>query len=105
VLSLLTTTESNGARRYELATNDGRERAYDAILTAFTRKYGNSILSNPAGDSSWLVPTLGLIGALCLLFALGRRVLARHSSRRPTAAPLAADAEYSATLDRELERD
>jgi len=108
VLELLKKTDpTTGKPLYDMATADGREKAYNAILGDFVTFYGGeNVLSTPRSKFSWLFPTLAAIGGLGLIVVVGRRWVARgkESVATQTAANqgVVEDEAYADKLDDEL---
>ena len=66
----------------DLSTDANRQKAYDGVLTAFTKDYGAKVLLTPKSDASWIFPAVAALGALALLIVAGRRwVSARQCGR------------------------
>jgi cytochrome c-type biogenesis protein CcmF len=97
---------------YDMSTPDGRSKAYDAVVGAFAKEYGEKVLATPKSNASWLFPTLAAIGGLGLLVAVGRRWVARGqeataataaaAASSASAVPTADDDKYTDKLDDEL---
>jgi cytochrome c-type biogenesis protein CcmF len=113
VMSLIGQTDATGKPLYDLTTDSGRQKAYDAVLVAFSKEYGEQVLATPKSKFSWLFPSLAAIGGLGLLVVAGRRWIARGTATgvrsRPSvlapgmAPPVDADHEaYADKLDDEL---
>jgi cytochrome c-type biogenesis protein CcmF len=102
----------------DLSTEQARKRAYDAVVAQFIAKYetkrkgdGQRVLMMPRDEGfnrlSWVVPYVGLAGALALLYAFGRRWV-RQSAIASTAGPGGKaeippeDQQYADILDDEL---
>ena len=88
----------------DMSTPDGRDRGYDRVVAAFITDYGTQSHLTPQSATTWVLPTLAVVGALGLLFVGGRRWIARPA---PATAPVAAvvsdaDADYADKLDDEL---
>jgi cytochrome c-type biogenesis protein CcmH/NrfF len=96
-----------GKPMFDLATEQGRTRAYDAVLADFVSQYGGEhVLSTPRSKFSWLFPSLAVVGGLGLLFAVGRRWVSRGqtvaASNAGAASKLPEDETYADKLDDEL---
>jgi cytochrome c-type biogenesis protein CcmF len=95
-----------GVARFDLSTKSGREQAYQHALDGYVAKYGTQTLSTPSSSVSWLLPSLGVIGGLGLLFVVGRRFIGRSkddvAADRPTTVASATDDVYADKLDDEL---
>ena len=92
---------------YDLSTDEGRQKGYDAVLDSFKREYGGVVLMTPKNQISWLLPTLAAVGGLGLLFVVGRRWISRGAATAAAAAPAvgtpsAADDAAADKLDDEL---
>ncbi len=106
VLAILHQTDASGKPLYDLTTDDGKERAYDAVLDDFITEYGEAVLATPRSKFSWLLPAIGAIGGLALLVVVGRGWVSRgraHTAQAVAAATAAPeDAAYADKLDDEL---
>ncbi len=92
---------------YDMASSDGRSKAYDAVLDVFVQEYGGSVLATPRSSFSWLMPSIAAIGGLGLLFFVGRGWVKRAAANSAAAAkamkpPAADDDDYADKLDDEL---
>ena len=104
-MELINERDPSGKARFDLTTKDGREAAYNYALDQYVAQYGTQYLATPSSSASWLLPSLGVIGGLGLLFVVGRRFVGRKGESVATAAPLApspADDAYADKLDDEL---
>jgi len=104
VIELINERDAQGQPRFDLATKEGREQAYDHAVDAYVAKYGEQSLATPRSSFSWLLPSLGVLGGLGLLFVAGRRFITRGRAQPITAptTPTAADDVYADKLDDEL---
>ncbi|HEY4179387.1 MAG TPA: cytochrome c-type biogenesis CcmF C-terminal domain-containing protein [Kofleriaceae bacterium] len=96
-----------GKKRFDLATDEGRQNAYNFVLAGFVKEYGGEqVLNTPRSSFSWLFPTLAAIGGLTTLFVVGRGWIARSKDARVanTKVAMAAveDEKYADKLDDEL---
>ncbi len=77
----------------------------EQIKVYFAEQYGQKVLGKPASTgfhlTAWLMPFLVLIGAASILFAWLR---SRSPALAPAPSPLSPSDEYSARLERELQR-
>jgi cytochrome c-type biogenesis protein CcmH/NrfF len=110
VLDHINRKDKDGKPVFDLTTEAGRTKAYDAVLNDFVSYYGGEhVLNTPRTKFSWLFPSLGVIGGLGLLFAVGRRWVHRGqaTSTAATAAIAAGgpeDDDYADKLDDELSK-
>jgi cytochrome c-type biogenesis protein CcmF len=82
---------------YDLKTEKGRSEGYDAVLQKFVSTYSESVLATPKSNFPWLLPSVAAVGALGLLFVVGRRWI----NRKPAAAaPTETSAVVAATDDK-----
>ncbi len=108
VLDFLKQTDpTTGKPLFDMSTEAGREKAYNAVLGDFVAFYGGeNVLATPRSKFSWLFPTLAAIGGLGLIFVVGRRWVARgkKSNAEQVAASKDAieDEAYADKLDDEL---
>jgi len=108
VLDFLNKKNADGTPTYDLTTEAGRTHAYDEVLKDFVSYYGGEhVLSTPRSKFSWLFPSLGVIGGLGLLFAVGRRWVHRGQATTIAATTAIAangpeDDDYADKLDDEL---
>jgi cytochrome c-type biogenesis protein CcmH/NrfF len=91
----------------DLSTDANRQKAYDGVLTAFTKDYGAKVLLTPKSDASWIFPAVAALGALALLIVAGRRWVSRGNAVAATTTGAIvstglSDDEYSDKLDDEL---
>jgi cytochrome c-type biogenesis protein CcmF len=97
---------ATGAPRFNLTTKTGREAAYQHALDTYVAQYGTQSLATPKSRISWLLPSLGVIGGLGLLFVVGRRFIGRSKDEAaavpPSGAAPAVDDVYADKLDDEL---
>jgi cytochrome c-type biogenesis protein CcmF len=90
---------------YDLKTEDGRKKGYDAVLAVFVKEYGERVLATPKSNFPWLVPAVAAIGGLALLAIIGRKWLHRgRDNARPPSTPSSGpvDDKYVDKLDDEL---
>jgi cytochrome c-type biogenesis protein CcmH/NrfF len=107
VMELINERDQAGNPRFDLGSKDGREAAYNHALDQYVAQYGTQYLATPKSSMSWLLPSLGVIGGLGLLFVVGRRFVARSRveampSPASTATPAASNDAYADKLDDEL---
>ncbi|MDQ3365836.1 MAG: cytochrome c biogenesis protein CcsA [Myxococcota bacterium] len=106
VIELVNEKDATGKPRFDLNTKSGREQAYDYALDQYVAKYGEQSLATPRSSFSWLLPSLGVIGGLGLLFVVGRRFVGRGRAQAAAGAgimpPTATDDVYADKLDDEL---
>jgi cytochrome c-type biogenesis protein CcmF len=90
----------------DLSSDEGREKAYDGVLTKFVHEYGGNVLATPKSKFSWLLPSLAVVGGLGLLVGLGRRWVHRGAGAAVNAPAVTApeDDDYADKLDDELSR-
>ena len=92
----------------KLDDDASRKSAYDRVMAAFVKEYGEKMLMTPRSDLSWLFPSIAAVGALGVLVVAGRRWVARskHAEMVPvggsTAAVTPGDDAYVDKLDDEL---
>ncbi|MDB4962897.1 MAG: cytochrome c assembly protein [Myxococcales bacterium] len=106
VMAFINQTDADGKPKFDLKTETGRTQAYDAVLSDFVSQYGGEqVLATPRSKFSWLFPSLGVLGGLGLLFAVGRRWVHR-GQETVAASAIAAKApendDYADKLDDEL---
>jgi cytochrome c-type biogenesis protein CcmF len=88
-----------------LATDAGKQAAYDSVLKAFATEYGGDVLATPKSSASWLLPTFVVISAAGVLGIVGRRWIRRAHTEGPAtraAAGAPVDDKYADKLDDEL---
>ena len=106
VMAFLNQRDGSGRPMFDLATPDGRDKAYSAVLDSFVSEYGGEqVLSTPRSQFSWLLPSLAVVGGLGLLVTVGRRWVGRGqaiAATASTAAKLPEDDAYADKLDDEL---
>jgi cytochrome c-type biogenesis protein CcmF len=107
VMDFLNQSDATGKPLFDLATEPGRDAAYDAVLDYFVKTYdGEQVLATPRTRFSWLFPSVAVVGGLGLLVVAGRRLIGRSAATAGAiAAPAAAPAEdvaYADKLDDEL---
>ena len=91
--------------KFDLKTPEGRQKAYDAVLTEFVSAYGGEqVLATPRSKFSWLFPSLAVVGGLGLIFVVGRRMVGRGKAVNvaAVAGKPVEDEEYTDKLDDEL---
>jgi cytochrome c-type biogenesis protein CcmF len=93
----------------DLSSDTSRKAAYDQVLGAFIKDYGQKVLLTPKSDMTWLFPSIAAVGALALLIVAGRRWVARShapavaaGAGAATLASTASDDTYADKLDDEL---
>jgi cytochrome c-type biogenesis protein CcmH/NrfF len=91
----------------EIAERLARGESKEQILDAFTKRYGEKVLSSPTMQGfnrlAWIMPFAVLLGAGTMLtLAIRRRATATAAAPRPAVAPGGTDA-LRARLARELE--
>jgi len=93
--------------KFDLSSDDGRDRAYDAVIASFVQQYGGEqVLATPRSKITWLFPSIAAIGALGLLIVVGRKWMRRGPQAVPAstvAASTATDDKYADKLDDELD--
>jgi cytochrome c-type biogenesis protein CcmF len=94
--------------KFDLSTDDGRDRAYDAVIASFVQQYGGEqVLATPRSKITWLFPSIAAVGGLGLLFVVGRKWIRRPQPQQAappaSAAPSADDDKYADKLDDELD--
>jgi cytochrome c-type biogenesis protein CcmF len=101
VVELINERDEQGRPRFDLSTKTGREAAYKHALDRYVAKYGEQTLATPRSKFSWLLPSLGVIGGLGLLFVVGRRFIGRSREESATKADPATpvDDVYADKLD------
>ena len=110
VIDFLKAKDADGKPKFDLTTEAGRTVAYDAVLNDFVSYYGGEhVLATPRSKFSWLFPSLGVIGGLGLLFAVGRRWVIRGQATTTAltvanAAKGPEDDDYADKLDDELSK-
>ena len=109
VMDLLRDVDAKGTPKYDLSSDAGRDKAYNAVLDDFVKTYGGEqVLATPRTSASWLFPSLGVIGGLGLLMMVGRRwVRGPSGPSKPTGGGPAGstppdDDAYADKLDDEL---
>ena len=110
VIELVEQVDASGKPIYDLASEHGRDVAYQAVLDFFVQQYkGEQVLATPRTQFSWLFPSVAVIGGLGLLVVAGRRFVGRGAAAAQGAsttavAPAATteDAAYADKLDDEL---
>jgi cytochrome c-type biogenesis protein CcmH/NrfF len=108
VMDFLGQVDTRGKPQFDLATQGGRDVAYEAVLDYFVKSYGGEqVLATPRTQFSWLLPSLAVIGGLGLLVVAGRRWVNRGAAvaaagTAGTAAVVAEDETYADKLDDEL---
>jgi cytochrome c-type biogenesis protein CcmF len=107
VMDFLGQVDTRGKPQFDLATQGGRDVAYEAVLEYFVKSYGGEqVLATPRTQFSWLLPSLAAIGGLGLLVVAGRRWVNRGAAvaagTTGTAAMVAEDETYADKLDDEL---
>ena len=93
--------------RFDLSQAAQRDEAREAVIAAFIEKHqGEHVLGATRNPFAWLVPYLFAGGALILLYAMGRRWVARGRKNEDDTTGFAVDAEedqdYADRLDDEL---
>ena len=105
IMSFIDQRDGGGKRIFDLASQDGREKAYEAVRDRFAAEYGEQVLATPRSKLSWLLPSLALVGGLGLIFIVGRRFIGRGKAvadATPTSKPRVEDEPYADKLDDEL---
>jgi cytochrome c-type biogenesis protein CcmF len=96
---------------FDMSTEAGREKGYEAVLADFVKAYGESVLATPKSKFPWLLPALAAVGGLGLLLVIARRWMRRNAAESAaagataaaaTATPTAADEKYVDQLEDEL---
>ncbi|MGE3545100.1 MAG: cytochrome c-type biogenesis CcmF C-terminal domain-containing protein [Kofleriaceae bacterium] len=81
VLAFLGQTDPTGKLVFDMQSADGKAAAYDAVLTNFVKLAGGEqVLATPRSSSTWLIPTLAVIGGLVLMFTSARRWIGRSNA-------------------------
>ncbi len=90
----------------DMSTEQGRKAGYDKVLAVFVKEYTEGVLATPKSSFPWLLPSIAAVGALGLLFVVGRRWVRRGAADTAAATPPksaeAADEKYADKLDDEL---
>jgi cytochrome c-type biogenesis protein CcmF len=105
VAAFIEQRDDSGKPVFDLATKEGREKAYAAVLDSFVSEFGGEqVLATPRNNASWLLPSLAVVGGLGLVLVLGKRLVARGQAATAdqTAIKTADDDEYQDKLDDEL---
>ncbi|MEJ7598622.1 MAG: cytochrome c-type biogenesis CcmF C-terminal domain-containing protein [Kofleriaceae bacterium] len=105
IMGFLDQRDGGGKRIFDLATQDGREKAYEAVRDRFAAQYGEQVLATPRSKLSWLLPSLALVGGLGLIFIVGRRFIGRGKAVADATPPTKTrveDEPYADKLDDEL---
>jgi cytochrome c-type biogenesis protein CcmF len=105
IMSFLDQRDAGGKRVFDLNTQGGRERAYEAVRDRFATQYGEQVLATPRSKLSWLLPSLAIVGGLGLIFVVGRRFIGRGKAQAGEPAPtknIDDDEKYADKLDDEL---
>jgi cytochrome c-type biogenesis protein CcmH/NrfF len=114
VQSLVNEQDAQGQPRFDLATEKGRDAAYDYALDSYVARFGEQTLATPRSSFSWLFPSIAVVGGLGLLFVAGRRIISRGKSAAAVGEPAqpaatataakstSADDKYADKLDDEL---
>jgi cytochrome c-type biogenesis protein CcmF len=106
VQSLVNERDEQGQPRFDLATENGRDAAYDHALDAYVARFGEQTLATPKSSFSWILPSIAVVGGLGLLFVAGRRIIARgQTASKPELTVVQstpADDKYADKLDDEL---
>lgn len=97
---------ATGKPKWDLSTDAGRTKAYEAVLAFYSEKYGEQFLATPRSKFSWLFPSLAVVGGLALLAVVGRRFVKRGKAEATATAAATAnkpeDETYADKLDDEL---
>ena len=106
VQSLVNERNEQGQPRFDLATDKGRDAAYDHAVDAYVARFGEQTLATPKSSFSWILPSIAVVGGLGLLFVAGRRIIARgQTAPKPELTVVkstSADDKYADKLDDEL---
>ncbi|HVK86559.1 MAG TPA: cytochrome c-type biogenesis CcmF C-terminal domain-containing protein [Kofleriaceae bacterium] len=106
IMAFLDERDASGKPKWDLGSDTGRTRAYDAVLAFYSGKYGDQFLATPKSKFSWLFPSLAVVGGLGLLAVVGRRFVQRgRAGASSTVAAVAnkpEDETYADKLDDEL---
>ncbi|HWO18629.1 MAG TPA: cytochrome c-type biogenesis CcmF C-terminal domain-containing protein [Kofleriaceae bacterium] len=117
VQTLVNEQDAQGQPRFNLATEKGRDAAYEYALDSYVARFGEQTLATPRSSFSWIFPSIAVVGGLGLLFVAGRRVIARGrteaaavgagagvpaAATATAAATASADDKYVDKLDDEL---
>jgi len=108
IQSLVNEQDEQGRPRFDLSTKAGRDAAYAHAVDAYVGKFGEQALATPRSSFSWILPSFAVVGGLGLLFAAGRRIVARGQTAAvakaegAAAAPAPTDDKYADKLDDEL---
>ena len=106
IMSFIDQRDGGGKRTFDLNSQDGREKAYDAVLNRFAAEYGEQVLATPRSKITWLLPSLAIVGGLGLIFIVGRRFIGRgraEAAATPQATTVSeADEKFADKLDDEL---
>jgi len=101
-------TDPSGKPKYNLETDDGRDKAYRDVLDWYVAKYGTGALLTPQSSAIWIVGGLAIVGGLGLLFVVGRRYVSRGRAVAAATAIATASAveddDYADKLDDELSK-
>jgi cytochrome c-type biogenesis protein CcmH len=98
--------DQGGRPIYDLETDDGKRKAYDAVLEWYVGKYGSGALLTPQSAAAWILPVVAIVGGLGLLLVVGRRFIGRGRAVASATKPVATveDDEYADKLDDELSK-
>jgi cytochrome c-type biogenesis protein CcmH/NrfF len=105
IMAFINERDASGKPKFDLATPEGRQKAYDAVLNDFVSTYGGEqVLATPRSKFSWLFPSLAVVGGLGLIFVVGRRMVGRGKAVTVAAAKAkpTEDEAYTDKLDDEL---
>lgn len=105
IMEMVNGRDPSGKPLFDLNSPEGRQKAYDAVLTEFVSRYGGEqVLATPRSKFSWLFPSLAVVGGLGLIFVVGRRMVGRGKAvnTAAVAAKPVEDEAYTDKLDDEL---
>jgi cytochrome c-type biogenesis protein CcmF len=107
IMDYLGQVDAAGKPVFDLGSDAGKKRAYDAVLDFFVATYhGEQVLATPRTSFSWLLPSVAVVGGLGLLVVAGRRWVGRGAAVAATGAAtatvVAEDEAYAEKLDDEL---
>ncbi|MBS1119594.1 MAG: cytochrome c assembly protein [Deltaproteobacteria bacterium] len=106
VAAFIEQRDDRGNPVFDLATKEGREKAYDAALDSFVTEFGGEqVLATPRSKASWLLPSFAVVGGLGLLLVVGKRLITRGQAANAARAPIELtpdDDQYQDKLDDEL---